>query len=258
MSGGYETALAPPPQIDWWHQIELPGGHLTPGPDRSAEKLAALRLPDLRGKTVLDVGALDGYFSFAAERRGASRVVALDTYMWQKPGGKDGFEYARGALGSNVESVEVEVLDISPETVGRFDVVLFLGVLYHMRHPLLALERIAEVTEELLVLETLVDLTFLRSPAAAFYPWALFRDDTNWWGPNQAAVVGMLRSVGFTQTAAYPAKRVTRARLRGAPARARINTGLVSTTPARSRPRLLRDVARSALTQNRLVAHAWK
>jgi tRNA (mo5U34)-methyltransferase len=258
MSGGHDTSTAPPEQIDWWHQIELPGGYVTPGPDRSAEKLASLRLPDLEGKTVLDVGAFDGYFSFAAERLGASRVVALDTYMWQKPGGKDGFEYARGALDSKVESVEVEVLDISPETVGRFDVVLFLGVLYHMRHPLLALERVAGVTDELLVMETLVDLTFLRSPAAAFYSWALLRDDTNWWGPNQAAVMGMLRSVGFERTAAYPAKRVTRARLRGIPARARINTGLVSTTPTGSRLRLLKDVARSALTQNRLVTHAWK
>ncbi len=258
MSGRYDTVVAAPAQIDWWHQIELPGGYVTPGPDRSAEKLASLRLPDLTGKTVLDVGAFDGYFSFAAERQGASRVVALDTCMWQRPGGKDGFEYARRALDSNVESVEVEVLDISPETVGRFDVVLFLGVLYHMRHPLLALERIASVTAELLVMETLVDLTFLRSPAAAFYPWALLRDDTNWWGPNRAAVTAMLGSVGFERVAAYPAKRLTRARLRGAPRRARANTGLAAAAPAGSRLRLLRDVARSALTQNRLVAHAWK
>jgi DNA-3-methyladenine glycosylase len=256
MSGSLSTA--PPAQIDWWHQIELPGGHVTPGPDRSTEKLAALRLPDLTGKTVLDVGALDGYFSFAAERRGASRVVALDTYMWRKPGGRDGFEYARRALCSNVESVEVEVLDICPETVGHFDVVLFLGVLYHMRHPLLALERIASVTDELLVLETLVDLTFLRSPAAAFYPWAMLGDDTNWWGPNRAAVMGMLHSAGFAQAVAYPARRVTRARLRGMPARARINSNVASNTPAGSRLRLLKDVARSAFTQNRLVAHAWK
>jgi tRNA (mo5U34)-methyltransferase len=257
MSGRPDANTISPSQIKWWHQIELPGGYLTPGPDRSAEKLASLRLPDLEGKTVLDVGALDGYFSFAAERRGASRVVALDTYMWQKPGGKDGFEYARSALDSSVESVEVEVLEISPETVGQFDVVLFLGVLYHMRHPLLALERVASVTRELLVMETLVDLTFLRSPAAAFYPWPLLRDDTNWWGPNRAAVTAMLHSVGFERVAAYPAKRITRARLRGMPARARVNTEVASTTPSGSRLRLFKDVARSALTQNRLVTHAW-
>src|SRR5271163_4333592 len=90
----------------WHHQIELPGGVITPGRDRSAKKLEALELPPLTGKTLLDVGAWDGYFSFAAERLGASRVVAADTYAWRRPGGKDGFEYARNALASNVEDVE--------------------------------------------------------------------------------------------------------------------------------------------------------
>jgi tRNA (mo5U34)-methyltransferase len=250
--------LPPPAHIDWWHQIELPDGSVTPGADRSAEKLEWLHLPDLTGKSVLDVGAYDGYFSFAAERLGASRVVALDTYAWRRPGGKDGFEYARNTLASSVEDVEVEVLDISPETVGQFDVVLFLGVLYHMRHPLLALERMASVTKELLVMETLVDMTFLRSPAAAFYPWKMFRDDTNWWGPNRAAVLGMLSSVGFNGVVPYPVKRFSSARLRGLPVRAKMNAEMVSSTPPSSRQRLIRDFARSAITQNRLVAHGWK
>lgn len=254
-----QALLSPPPvNIDWWHQIELPDGSVTPGPDRSAEKLASLHLPDLAGKTVLDVGAFDGYFSFAAERLGASRVLAVDTHVWHRPGGKDGFEYARNALGSNVEDVEVEVLDISPETVGQFDVVLFLGVLYHMRHPLLALERMASVTKELLVVETLIDMTFLRSPAAAFYPWKLLTDDTNWWGPNRAALMGMLHSVGFERTVPYPVKRFSAARLRGLPVHAKMNASLVSSTPWRSRVRLLRDFARSTLAQNRLVAHGWR
>jgi tRNA (mo5U34)-methyltransferase len=258
MGGGQAIFSPPPAHIDWWHQIELPDGSVTPGPDCSADKLASLHLPDLTGKTVLDVGAFDGYFSFAAERLGASRVVAADTYVWRRPGGKDGFEYARDALGSSVEDVEVEVLDISPETVGQFDVVLFLGVLYHMRHPLLALERMASVTKELLVVETLVDMTFLRSPAAAFYPWELLHDDTNWWGPNRAALLGMLRSVGFERVVPYPVKRFGTARLRGLPVRAQMDAHLVSSTPWRSRPRLVRDFARSALTRNRLVAHGWR
>ena len=103
------------------------------------------------------------------------------------------------ALGSKVEDVDVDVLDISPETVGgTFDVVLFLGVLYHMRHPLLALERVRSVTRELLILETHVDLLGLRRPAAAFYPgFELDGDWSNWWGPNPAAVRGMLEQVGF-------------------------------------------------------------
>jgi tRNA (mo5U34)-methyltransferase len=228
---------------------------VTPGPDRSAEKLGWLHLPDLRDKSVLDVGAYDGYFSFAAERLGASRVVAADSYVWQRPNGKDGFEYARDALGSKVEDIEIEVLDISPETVGQFDVVLFLGVLYHMRHPLLSLEKMASVTKERLVVETLIDVTFMRSPAAAFYPWKMLRDETNWWGPNRAAVLGMLQSVGFPQVIPYPVRRFSPARVRGLPVHARINAGLVSTAPWRSRVRLAKDFARSALTQNRLVAH---
>jgi tRNA (mo5U34)-methyltransferase len=244
--------------IDWFHQIELPDGSTMPGRDRSAEKLAALHLPDLTGKTVLDVGAWDGYFSFAAERLGASRVLAVDSYVWRRPGGKDGFEHARRALGSSVEDLEMEVLDISPETVGPFDVVLFLGVLYHMRHPLLALERMASVTRETLVLETLVDMTFLRTPAAAFYPWKLHGDETNWWGPNQAAVLGMLRSVGFQQVVPYPVRRFNAARLRGMPRRARAGVSQVPAHPASSRARLVRDMARSVLVQNRLVAHGWQ
>jgi tRNA (mo5U34)-methyltransferase len=249
------TFSPPPASIDWRHQIELPDGSVTPGPDYSAQKLAWLHLPDLKGKSVLDVGAFDGYFSFAAERLGASRVVALDTYQWRQPGGKDGFEYARRALDSSVEDLEVEVLDVSPETVGEFDVVLFLGVLYHMRHPLLSLEKMASVTKEVLVVETLVDMTFIRSPAAAFYPWKMLRDDTNWWGPNRAALLGMLSSVGFDQVIPYPVKRFSAERLQELPRHAKMNAGLVSSTPWRSRQRLARDFARSALTQNRLVAH---
>lgn len=254
-----QTAFSPKfAGIQWWHQIELPDGSVTPGPDRSAEKLEWLHLPDLTGKTVLDIGAYDGFFSFAAERLGASRVLAADSYVWQRPGGKDGFEYARRQLGSRVEDIEIEVLDISPETVGQFDVVLFLGVLYHMRHPLLSLEKVASVTKERLVVETLIDLTFLRSPAAAFYPWKMLRDETNWWGPNRAALLGMIESVGFENAVPYPIKRFSPARLQSLPGHAKMNAGLVSTAPWRSRLRLARDFARSGLTQNRLVAHGLR
>jgi tRNA (mo5U34)-methyltransferase len=258
MATGAAIFSPPPPGIRWWHQIDLPDGSVTPGRDRSAEKLASLHLPDLSGKTVLDVGAYDGYFSFAAERLGASRVLAVDTHVWRRPGGKDGFEYARNALGSGVEDVELEVLDVSPETVGKWDVVLFLGVLYHMRHPFLALERMASVTDELLVVETLMDMTFLRSPSAAFYPWKTSNDDTKWWGPNRAAVLGMIRSVGFDRVVPYPVKRYTGAWLRGLPDRAKTSADLMSSTPRGSRQRLIRDLARSLTTQNRLVAHGLR
>jgi len=187
--------------IRWYHTMELGPGVTTPGVDNTPPRLARLDLPDsLAGRTVLEVGAWDGFFSFEAERRGAARVVATDSFCWHGPGWgtKAGFELARRALGSRVEDVDIDVMDLSPERVGTFDVVLFIGVLYHLRHPLLALERVASVTRDLLVLETVVDMVGVRRPAAAFYPGSeLANDETNWWGPNAPAVEGMLRTVGF-------------------------------------------------------------
>jgi tRNA (mo5U34)-methyltransferase len=207
------TAVA---AITWYHTIDLGQGIVTSGSDVSPRKLRHLGLPeDLRGKTVLDIGAWDGFFSFEAERRGAARVVALDSYSWRN-GGKAGFELARAALNSRVEDVEAEVLDICPERLGTFDLVLFLGVLYHMRHPLLALERVRSVTGSQLILETHVSMQWYRRPAMAFYPGAQLNEDvTNWWGPNPAAVVSMLQTAGFTRTQiqARYRPRITRNRL---------------------------------------------
>lgn len=187
--------------IKWWHQIDLGHGIVTPGLDRSAEKLRTLRLPgDLSGMSVLDVGAWDGFFSFECERRGASRVLAVDSYIWSgvQWGGKAGFNLARKALNSRVEDMNLDVLDISPDALGSFDVVLFLGVLYHMRHPLLALECVASVTRQLLVLETHLDAEWSNRPGMVFYPESELREDsTNWWGPNARCVEAMLRDVGF-------------------------------------------------------------
>jgi tRNA (mo5U34)-methyltransferase len=188
-------------QIKWFHRMDLGNGVITPGVDDTPAKLATIGLPaDLRGQTVLDVGAWDGFFSFEAERRGARRVLATDWFCLGGPGWgtKAGFELARRALGSRVEDQEIDVLDLSPESVGRFDIVLFLGVLYHMRHPLLALEKVFSVTGNMLILETGVDLNFYWQPAMAFYPGSeAAGDPTNWWGPNRAAVEAMLKDVGF-------------------------------------------------------------
>src|SRR5579885_955306 len=120
----------------WWHTIDLGNGIITPGIDKSATKLKRLGIPrDLSGLSVLDICAWDGFFSFEAERRGASRVMATDSFCWGGEGGgsKAGFELARRALKSKVQDMEIEVLDISPETVGTFDLVFLFGVLYHMR-----------------------------------------------------------------------------------------------------------------------------
>lgn len=188
-------------QIRWFHRIDLGDGLITPGEDNTPEKLKTLHLPqDLRGTTVLDIGAWDGFFSFEAERRGATRVLATDDFCWGGGGWgtKAGFDLAHRALGSKVESKQIGVLDLSPETVGVFDLVLFLGVLYHMRHPLLALERVASVTARQLILETGVDMTWFTKPLIAFYPGAeAVGDPTNWCGPNPAAVLAMLKLVGF-------------------------------------------------------------
>jgi tRNA (mo5U34)-methyltransferase len=189
--------------LRWYHRIDLPHGITTPGVDDSPLRLARLRLPpSLDGKSVLDVGAWDGFFSFEAERRGAARVLATDSYSWHGPGWgtKAGFELARAALGSTVEDADVDVFELSPERVGQFDVVLFLGVLYHVRHPLLALEKIAAVTREQLVLETVVDMVGFSRPAMAFYGGTeLNRDPTNWWAPNVPAAAAMLHAVGFSR-----------------------------------------------------------
>jgi tRNA (mo5U34)-methyltransferase len=140
-------------------------------------------------------------FSFEAERRKASRVLATDAFCWngQGWGTKAGFNFARKALHSKVEDLEIDVLDLSPEKVGQFDLVLFLGVLYHLRHPLLALERVFSVTKRHLILATLVDMQGSDRPVMAFYPHGTLGDSTNYWGPNPAAVEAMLQFVGFTK-----------------------------------------------------------
>lgn len=204
----------------WFHTIDLGEGVVTPGDDDSAAKLRTMGLPDrLDGLSVLDVGAWDGFFSFEAERRGAARVLATDDFCWSGPGWgtKAGFDLAHETLGSRVESKEIAVLDLSPETVGTFDLVLFLGVLYHMQHPLLALERIASVTSRQLILETGTDMTWFRKPLLAYYPGdEAVGDETNWCGPNPAAVIAMLRTVGFKEVKVHDRLATIRALARSA------------------------------------------
>jgi tRNA (mo5U34)-methyltransferase len=215
--------------LEWHHTIDLGGGVVTPGRDASQANLARIQMPrSLAAKTVLDIGAWDGFYSFEAERRGAERVVAMDYPVWRNASGhpsKAGFEFARRALESSVEDVFLDVMELSPERVGgMFDVVLFLGVLYHVRHPLLALEKVFSVSGDLLILETHVARIGTRRPAMIFYPGAeLDWDETNWWGPNESAVVAMLREVGYRRveviTPRPPVLSVARAARRLAKAR---------------------------------------
>ena len=189
--------------VTWYHQIDLGQGVITPGSDATIERMKFVGMPaDLSGLSVLDIGAWDGAFSFEAERRGAARVVAVDSFCWSGEGWgtQAGFNCARRILDSRVEDREMEVLDLSPATVGEFDLVLFLGVLYHLKHPLLALERVASVCRGQLIMWTQVDMLDCDRPAAAFYPGTeLNNDPTNWWGLNPAAAIGMLQTAGFSR-----------------------------------------------------------
>ena len=153
---------------------------------------------DLQGMTVLDIGASDGFFSFEAERRGAKRVLAIDLCSWENAGGKAGFDLARRVFNSRVEDMVMDVLEISPEKIGTFDLVLFLGVFYHLRHPLLALEKVFSVTKKQLILETHIAMLSVKQPVMRFYPDSeLNNGPSNWYGPNIAAIESMLRDVGF-------------------------------------------------------------
>ena len=111
--------------LRWYHAIDLGAGVVTRGVDNSPERLARIHLPaDLSGRSVLDVGAWDGYFSFEAERRhaasgGGYRLLRLARYRLGDREGKAGFELARAALESRVEDVDIDVMDLSPERVER-------------------------------------------------------------------------------------------------------------------------------------------
>jgi tRNA (mo5U34)-methyltransferase len=128
----------------WWHEIELASGVVTPGDDSNRMKLPildGLGFPaDMTGLRALDIGCSDGYFTFEMERRGAD-VIAIDfvpkSYM--------GFATAKHILGSRATYRMDNVYNLTPELYGLFDVVLFMGVLYHLRKPLAALDSIRSV-----------------------------------------------------------------------------------------------------------------
>jgi tRNA (mo5U34)-methyltransferase len=173
----------------WYHRIELGHGIVTPGCHDSQlarTRLEQIGLPErCDGKRALDVGARDGFFSFELERRGA-RVVAVD----YAPPEITGFAVASSILGSHVEYHTENVYKLDPERHGRFDLVLFLGVIYHLRNPLAALDALRSVCNEgadLFVESQLAtDAVATRAaPLWRFYPRdSLFGDASNKWAPN--------------------------------------------------------------------------
>jgi tRNA (mo5U34)-methyltransferase len=204
----------------WFHNLHLPGGRRT-APDHPLGDFPAFKwkeiaphLPaDLRGARALDIGCNAGFYSFELARRGAD-VLAVDIdehYLRQA-------HWAARELGlsKRVELRRAGVYELATLTAEPFDVVLFLGVLYHLRHPLLALDIVAELTSGSLVVQTLtmpgdeqlhvpadlsIDdrerLTRPGWPAMAFVEHELAGDPTNWWAPNGACVEAMLRSCGL-------------------------------------------------------------
>lgn len=151
-----------------YHSVPLPYGLSTPGRNRSST--AAIVLPDrLDGKSVLDIGCALGYFSFEAEKRGAARVVGTEL----KPARLRQANLLKGALGSRVE-FRAEDLLAAPEPAERFDLVLALNVIHHLSEPVTALERLAGLARERLVLEfpTLTDPKFRELNPSRF--WRLY------------------------------------------------------------------------------------
>ena len=171
---------------------------------RFERRLRLLQIPeDLTGWTVLDIGAWHGFFSFECERRGADRVMAVDRFAWDKFG-MDEFLDAKARLGSRVEHRHLDVHELDPDEIGQFDLVLLLGVFYHLRNPLQALERIRRVTKRLLICETHVLLPFIheRYPLVPFFPGDENAEEKPYEMcamPTIEALRQMLKSVGFRE-----------------------------------------------------------
>jgi tRNA (mo5U34)-methyltransferase len=205
-------ALAP-----WFHNLHLPDGRQT-APDHPLgdfpafkwEQIAPALPEDMHGMHALDIGCNAGFYSLALAERGA-RVLGIDVdphYLRQA-------EWAREKFGidpSDLALAQMQVYDLA-RLPDRFDVVLFLGVLYHLRYPLLALDIVAHKVDGLLVLQTLTmpgeevlappdDLRLDERqrmlepgwPKMAFIERRLEGDPTNWWAPNRACVEAMVRS----------------------------------------------------------------
>lgn len=203
---------------EWFHNLDLRGVRTAPNhflgdyPAINWRRISHALPEDLTGKTVLDVGCNAGFFAMEMKRRGASRVVAVDS---------DARYLAQGRFAAEVNGLDIEFRQLDVYDVGslreRFDVVLFLGVLYHLRHPLLALDLLHEhVVKDLLVFQSMQrgsqqverleeDYPFeeraiferLSFPLAYFIEHSYSHDWTNWWIPNRAGVEAMLRSAGF-------------------------------------------------------------
>lgn len=182
----------------WWHSFELPDGRVLEGVnsvESLKNRIGQFPIPeDLTGKRVLDIGAWDGWFSLEMERRGAS-VVAIDCWDNER------FRYLMRVFDSKIEYHIVDVYELTPERFGTFDIVLFMGVLYHLKHPLLGLEKALAMSHDFVAVDTFVkeDLAS-ATPRMEFYETTEFGGQfDNWIGPNVAAMMAMCRTAGFAR-----------------------------------------------------------
>ncbi|HEV2867070.1 MAG TPA: TIGR04290 family methyltransferase [Allosphingosinicella sp.] len=203
----------------WFHNMEIGGVWTAPDhflgdyPGAKFRRFAPDLPKDLSGKSVLDIGCNAGFYSIEMKRRGAERVVGVDSderYLAQA-------RFATDSLGfEGIEFRKLDVYDVG--ALGeRFDVVIFMGVLYHLRHPLLALDLIHEhVAGDLLIFQSMQrgsrevfevaeDYEFNETehffesgfPKLHFVEHLYAGDWTNWWVPNRACAEAMLRASGF-------------------------------------------------------------
>jgi tRNA (mo5U34)-methyltransferase len=203
---------------DWFHNINLDGVQTAPDhflgdyPSVKWRAFAESIPADLRGRTVLDVGCNGGFYSIELKRRGAAYVLGVDSdarYLAQA-------RFAADVAGVDIEFRQMSVYEV-PSLAQRFDIVLFMGVLYHLRHPLLALDLLHEfVCQDMLVFQSMLRGSPIAGDVKPDYPFSESRhfeeqsyprmyfvehkysgDPTNWWIPNRACAEAMLRSAGF-------------------------------------------------------------
>jgi tRNA (mo5U34)-methyltransferase len=203
---------------EWFHNLDLHGVRTAPQhflgdyPAIKWKGFAHAVPSDLRGRTVLDIGCNGGFYSMEMKRRGADRVVGIDS--------DEGY-LAQARFAAEVSDLDIEFRQLSVYDVAKlgekFDLVLFMGVLYHLRHPLLALDLLHEhVAGDMLVFQSLMrgnpgtgnfekDYPFSETaifddpffPRMCFIEHEYSHDCTNWWIPNRACAEAMLRSAGF-------------------------------------------------------------